>query len=81
MEISEETIATAASHYYIFVFDEGTADEILRAKLRFNDLVNESFRSLTRTALMSGFHRPTVDEFRSALIDHCRKYLRFKGKI
>ena len=81
MEIPEETIALAASSYFVFAFDEGTPTEISEAKNRFNDLVGEAYRASTKSALMSGFHRPDDREFRAEFISQCRKHLRRKGKI
>ena len=81
MEIPEATIAAAARHYAIFAFDEGTGDEIRLAKASFNDLVNDSYRTLTKSALMGGFHRPTASDFRMEFITQCRKHLRRQGTI
>ncbi len=79
MEIPEDVIATAAKHYAIFAFDEGTKDEIRSAKLSFNEITNETYLTLTKSALMGGFHRPTMGEFREKFIAQCRKYLKSKG--
>ena len=79
MEIPEESIRAAARHYEVFAFDEGTAAEIQHSRKCFNELVNESYLSLTKSALMGGFHRPTAGEFRMAFITQCRKYLKRKG--
>ena len=81
MEIPDETVAVAARYYAVFAFDEGTVDEIRQAKNRFNDLVNDAYRTLTKSALMGGFHRPTADEFRLEFITQCRRYLRRKGTL
>lgn len=79
MDIPEEIIGAAARHYAVFAFDEGTKDEIHASKNCFNELVNESYLALTKSALMSGFHRPTAGEFRTEFITRCRKYLKRKG--
>lgn len=81
MEIPEEVIATAAKHYAVFAFDEGTKDEIRAAKFSFNELTNETYVALTKSALMGGFHRPTAGEFRDKFIEQCRKYLKSKGLV
>ena len=79
MEIPEDLIGAAARHYAVFAFDEGTADEILASKNCFNQLVNDAYVTLTRSALMGGFHRPTAGEFRTEFIAQCRKYLKRQG--
>lgn len=81
MEIPEDTISAASSDYFVFAFDEGTPSEIQQAKTRFNDLVSEAYRTLTKSALMTGFHRPDDREFRAEFINQCRKYLRRTGKL
>ena len=81
MDIPEESIVAATHHYAIFAFDDGTGEEIRTSKARFNELVNESYVALTRSALMAGFHRPTAGEFRTEFITQCRKYLKRKGMI
>lgn len=79
MEIPKALIEAAARHYATFAFDEGTAEEIVTAKTLFNQLVNEAYVALTKSALMGGFHRPTAGEFRREFITQCRNYLRRTG--
>lgn len=79
MEIPEESIAAAAHHYAVFAFDEGSMEEARASRDRFNELVNDSYIALTKSALMAGFHRPTAGEFRAEFIAQCRKYLKRKG--
>ena len=81
MEIPDETIAVAARHYAVFAFDDGTPDKIREARILFNDLVADSYQSLTKSALMGGFHRPTAGEFREKFISRCRGWLKSKGML
>ena len=81
MDIPEEKITAATRDYVVFAFKEGTPDEIRQAKAHFNDLVNDAYQTVTKSALMAGFHRPTVGDFREEFIARCRQHGRRKGML